>query len=397
MAAAMIAKPPASTGARSGLTPTSVEPREAAGADHALAQAREPLGRDAAGREAVLLEDRGERERGARRCEGFAPVLGRELARRSPRCARAHRVSAARKASARSSPFAKKRCDMLTQPSFSDSRRSGVMPRPMMNSVEPPPMSMTRRGSSDGRQHVRDAEVDEARLLVAADDVDGEAERGFGLRQERRRVARDAERVGRDRAHRGRMQSRQPLAEAREARERRLARGEREVARVVDARAEADRLAPGVEAEDLVALDAADLEAEAVRAQVDDGERLGREARLEGAREDGRAWRARSLAESCDGAVASPQAAREAAPFASALRSCYLVRMPIDYLQKILTAKVYDVAVETPLERGADAVAAARQPRAAEARGPAAGVLVQAARRVQQDGAPVAGRARAAA
>ena len=43
----------------------------------------------------------------------------------------------------------------------------------------------------------------------------------------------------------------------------------------------------------------------------------------------------------------------------------------------------------------ADAVAAPRQPRAAEARGPAAGVLVQAARRVQQDGAPVAGRARA--
>ena len=31
--------------------------------------------------------------------------------------------------------------------------------------------------------------------------------------------------------------------------------------------------------------------------------------------------------------------------------------MPVDYLQKILTAKVYDVAVETPLELGADAVA----------------------------------------
>ena len=27
--------------------------------------------------------------------------------------------------------------------------------------------------------------------------------------------------------------------------------------------------------------------------------------------------------------------------------------MPIDYLQKILTAKVYDVAVETPLEEAA--------------------------------------------
>ena len=28
-------------------------------------------------------------------------------------------------------------------------------------------------------------------------------------------------------------------------------------------------------------------------------------------------------------------------------------RMPVDYLQKILTAKVYDVAVETPLELAA--------------------------------------------
>ena len=69
--------------------------------------------------------------------------------------------------------------------------------------------------------------------------------------------------------------------------------------------------------------------------------------------------------------------------------------MPVDYLQKILTAKVYDVAVETPLELRADSVAAARQSRAAEARGPAAGVLVQAARRLQQDGAPARGRARA--
>ena len=57
----------------------------------------------------------------------------------------------------------------------------------MMNSVEPPPMSMTRRGSSRRRQHVRDAEVDEPRFLVAGDDVDREAERALGLRQERRR------------------------------------------------------------------------------------------------------------------------------------------------------------------------------------------------------------------
>ena len=64
--------------------------------------------------------------------------------------------------------------------------------------------------------------------------------------------------------------------------------------------------------------------------------------------------------------------------------------MPVDYLQKILTAKVYDVAVETPLELAPTLSRAARQPRAAQARGPAAGVLVQAARRLQQDGAPVA-------
>ena len=94
----------------------------------------------------------------------------------------------------------------------------------MMNSVEPPPMSITSRGSGDARQHVRDAEVDEPRLLVAGDDVDREAERALGLRQERRRVRRDPERVGRDRAHRGRMQAAQALGEAREARERRTLR-----------------------------------------------------------------------------------------------------------------------------------------------------------------------------
>ena len=75
---------------------------------------------------------------------------------------------------------------------------------------------------------------------------------------------------------------------------------------LVDAGAEAQRLAPGVEAEDLVALDAPDLEAEAVRSQVDDGERLGPDG-LEGAREGVQHGRvgerqpygaARSLAES---------------------------------------------------------------------------------------------------
>ena len=90
----------------------------------------------------------------------------------------------------------------------------------MMNSVEPPPMSTTRRGSSDGRQHVRDAVVDEPRLLVPADDVDREAQRALGLRQKLGGVGRDAKRVGRHRAHRRRVQRRDALAEAGETGER---------------------------------------------------------------------------------------------------------------------------------------------------------------------------------
>ena len=51
------------------------------------------------------------------------------------------------------------------------------------------------------RQLVRDAEVGEARLFVAADDVDRKADRALGARQELARVRRDAKRVRRDDAH----------------------------------------------------------------------------------------------------------------------------------------------------------------------------------------------------
>ena len=63
-----------------------------------------------------------------------------------------------------------------------------------------------------------------------------------------------------------------------------------------------------------------------------------------------------------------------------------------DYLERILKARVYDVAIESPLELAPGAFQAARQPPAAQARGPAAGILVQAARRLQQDGAAAAPR-----
>ena len=60
------------------------------------------------------------------------------------------------------------------------------------------------------------------------------------------------------------------------------------------------------------------------------------------------------------------------------------------YLQKILTARVYDVAVETPLDAAPRALGAPRQPRPAQARGHPAGLQLQAARRLQQDGAALA-------
>jgi threonine dehydratase len=65
----------------------------------------------------------------------------------------------------------------------------------------------------------------------------------------------------------------------------------------------------------------------------------------------------------------------------------------IDYLERILKARVYDVAIESPLELAPRAVAPPGQPAAAQARGPAGSVLVQAARRLQQDGAACAGEA----
>jgi threonine dehydratase len=56
-----------------------------------------------------------------------------------------------------------------------------------------------------------------------------------------------------------------------------------------------------------------------------------------------------------------------------------------DYLEKILNAQVYDVAVETPLDAGAQPFGAYRQPDPVQARRHATGVFLQAARGLQQD------------
>ncbi len=64
-------------------------------------------------------------------------------------------------------------------------------------------------------------------------------------------------------------------------------------------------------------------------------------------------------------------------------------------LRLILNSRVYDVAHETPLEPARPPVAPAAEPGPAQARGSAAGLQLQAARRLQPDRAPVRRRARA--
>jgi hypothetical protein len=66
---------------------------------------------------------------------------------------------------------------------------------------------------------------------------------------------------------------------------------------------------------------------------------------------------------------------------------------PADYLKKILTARVYDVACESALEPAHELSARLQQHRAAQTRRPATGAQLQAARRLQQDGAPESGTA----
>ena len=134
-------------------------------------------------------------------------------------------------------------------------------------------MSMTSRGTGERRQLVRDAEEREPRLLVPADDVDRKAQRALGDAR-RIRCAFVATRnvfVATTRTADG-MQAGEALAEPREAGERGVHRGALQPALVVEPGAEAQRLAPRVELVDLVALDAADLEPEAVRSEIDDGQ-----------------------------------------------------------------------------------------------------------------------------
>jgi hypothetical protein len=69
---------------------------------------------------------------------------------------------------------------------------------------------------------------------------------------------------------------------------------------------------------------------------------------------------------------------------------------PEDYLKKILTARVYDVAIESPLEPARALSRRLHNKVLLKREEPAARLQLQAARRLQQDGPSVAGAAAAA-
>ena len=126
---------------------------------------------------------------------------------------------------------------------------------------------------SGGRwKHMRDADVDQPRFFVPADDVDGKSERALGSRQELAGIRCNAKRISRDGAYARRMQARESLAKPREASERGFHRLGADTPFFVERGAEAQGFPPGFLAVDLIALHAADLEPEAVRSEVDDGE-----------------------------------------------------------------------------------------------------------------------------
>src|SRR6185503_11951505 len=138
------------------------------------------------------------------------------------------------------------------------------------------------------------------------------------------------------------------LAKSRKTGKRQTHRGRLDASVAIEPGAEAQRLAPSVLAVDLVALDASDFQPETVRSEVDDGERLHGQAKRAGLHAT------KSGARKPNRIGASEGDARFGAPDVSATLAASSTPsfrpVPIDYLQRILNAKVYDVAIESPLE-----------------------------------------------
>ena len=119
-----------------------------------------------------------------------------------------------------------------------------------------------------------DAGVDEAGFFAAGDDFDGKAEGGFGFGDERFDVFGDAEGVGGDGADLFGGEAAQSFAEFGQAGEGALLGGLVEVFLVVQTGGEAHHFFDGIDRLELAAVVLADLQAEAVGAQIDGGEHL---------------------------------------------------------------------------------------------------------------------------
>src|SRR3982074_3675175 len=122
---------------------------------------------------------------------------------------------------------------------------------------------------------MRDAQVDQTRFLVSADDVDRTAQRALGERQKFACVLRHSKSVGRDRAHGGWMHARKALAEALQAFDCGFHRSGLDSSIAVETGAETNCLAPRILSLVLPPFNAADLEAKAIRSEIDHGKSRG--------------------------------------------------------------------------------------------------------------------------
>ena len=119
------------------------------------------------------------------------------------------------------------------------------------------------------RQVVRDARIDQARLLHAGDDFDRETQRLARALEKRLLAARDAQRVGTHHAHVAGVHVAQPLAEALQAGQRARRGFLVEPAVIADARGQAHHLAQPVDDHQLAVRIARDHHVKTVGAEVD--------------------------------------------------------------------------------------------------------------------------------
>ena len=139
---------------------------------------------------------------------------------------------------------------------------------PMMNSVEPPPISTTSRLCPAVGRGVRGAEVDETGLFAAGDDFDGEPQGVFGEGQEFTGI------LGHPQVLAATARTAPASSPRRRSPKRRGLQGPRLGRRVeplvgVEAGGQPDRLLEGIEGIDLVVDDPSDLQAKTVRTEVD--------------------------------------------------------------------------------------------------------------------------------